>query len=96
LKLAEDKGPAFNTELSKANKKLFGGGNSGSASRTPSSGPTLEDQMNALDLLNTLGKSAKEVLALVSELKSVGDLNTLETCLESIVKIQESAHPAKK
>ncbi len=64
-------------------------GGEGSPKKAPTSAePTLSDQMTALDLVATLGTSPADLLKLVGELKSAGDLNTLETCLESIVRIQ--------
>jgi hypothetical protein len=61
------------------------------ASASASSGePTLADLMHAQDTLHALGMSAEQLLKLVAELKMVGDLNTLETCLTAIIKIQTS------
>lgn len=60
------------------------------AATTPvaSAEPTLTDMMAAQDTLHTLGYTAPKLHELVKELRKVGSLDTLEKCLEGIVKIQ--------
>ncbi|QJW93261.1 hypothetical protein [Frigoriglobus tundricola] len=92
-KWAEEKS-GLSVAINNANKAAGFSGDDASprkASAPSSSGePTLADLMHAQDTLYTLGMGAEQLLKLVAELKSFGDLNTLEACLTAIIKIQTS------
>lgn len=62
----------------------------GSKTTAQSSVPTLEDMYSAQDLLQTLDMKPEALKKIIAELKGVGNITTIESCLDGIIKIRSA------